>query len=232
MEKLTFYLILPTMFNGPIYVIDFEGSLAGGIVEYGIVGILLDKGIFETRTRLCQTNVPIAVNEYRCHGISDRELVHHPPFSQDLELFIKARQHGIFCAHNAAFENQLLSRYCPVLEIEKSFESCDKKDAGWGPWLDTYGLYKHFLPRKVDCGLSHLISMLHLETDLNALANKFCPSVRKKYHCALYDALASALLLLKFARMPQNQGKDLNQYIAQSTLGVKAMYDRNQTTFL
>ncbi|MDR1255259.1 MAG: 3'-5' exonuclease [Puniceicoccales bacterium] len=232
MENFAFYLILPAMFNGPVYVIDFEGSWVGGIVEYGIVGILLDKGIFETRTRLCQTNVPVAISEYRCHGILNRELVHCLPFSQDLGFFIKARQQGIFCAHNAAFENQLLSRYCPVLEIEKSFATYDKRDMGWGPWLDTYGLYKHLLPRKVDCGLSHLIATLRLETNLNALANKFCPSTRKKYHCALYDALASALLLLKFACMPQNQGKDLNAYIAQSILGVKAMYDRNQTTFL
>jgi hypothetical protein len=44
-----------------------------------------------------------------------------------------------------------------------------------------------------------LVKEFMLQDDLDNLAGKHCPSNRRKAHCALYDALASSLLLVRLA---------------------------------
>ena len=139
-------------------------------------------------------------------------------FFEDVPLFIKARNHGVFCAHNATFENQLLCRYCPVLP----------GNVTWGPWIDTYGLYKNYLPKGSDCQLGHLVNQFGLENELKSLAEKLCPTQRCRYHCALYDTIACALLLLYYIHLPQNQSVDLETLLLQSAFGSETFNDRNQ----
>jgi DNA polymerase III epsilon subunit-like protein len=74
--------------------------------------------------------------------------------------------------------------------------------------------------------LGYLIDAFNLSKSVDHLASKFCPQDRQKPHCALYDALASALLLQvatdKFGLSPRElllasqsakskQKKDLSQ---------------------
>ena len=219
------------MLKDDIYLVDFEGNLAGGIVEYGLVRLSLTQGIIEVNTRLCKPQVPILLRESKCHGIFNQDLVHCPSFTEDLTQFMCAHKQGIFCAHNAIFENQMLCKYCPFPPVNEGLYVRDEK-LGWGPWIDTYGLYKRLLPPKTNCKLEHLVSRYHLDEELCLLAEKYCPLNRRQYHCALFDALASALLLLNFLYMPQHQDKDVAWLIAYSSLGIKSLTNRLQTDFL
>jgi DNA polymerase III epsilon subunit-like protein len=67
--------------------------------------------------------------------------------------------------------------------------------AAWGPWLDSRRLAEVAWPDRESYGLGALISTLDLQETLDAIAGEACPANRRRYHCALYDALASALLL-------------------------------------
>jgi DNA polymerase-3 subunit epsilon len=57
-----------------------------------------------------------------------------------------------------------------------------------------------------------------VQGELDALAAEHCPRDRRRYHAALYDALAGALLLAKLAREPQVAGLTTMQLLALSTL--------------
>jgi DNA polymerase-3 subunit epsilon len=57
-----------------------------------------------------------------------------------------------------------------------------------------------------------------LQNELDGLAEKFCPAERRRYHAALYDALAGAVLLASLARVPTVAGMTVMQLLALSTL--------------
>jgi len=211
------------MDDAVVYAIDFEGSLKSGILEYGIVGVSLNSGIFFTETKLCKNKCSIPDKEVECHGISAELVRNCEDFSANLGMFLDLRSKAYFCAHNAAFENSLLRSYCPV--VLQGYRLSTMNESHWAPWIDTYILYKKFL--KTSCELGELIKKFGLEEILSKLGKKFCPHQRKKFHCALFDAIACALLLLNFVRSepikqktlqwllressPQNLGHDLRQ---------------------
>ena len=53
----------------PIHFIDFEGSAASGILEFGVV-TLQGGGIAATHTRLCRATGPVAADDTKVHGLS------------------------------------------------------------------------------------------------------------------------------------------------------------------
>ena len=57
------------MENTTIHVIDFEGSRASGIIEYGLV-TLLGQSIESTATRICSPSGPLSDTDISTHGIS------------------------------------------------------------------------------------------------------------------------------------------------------------------
>ena len=196
-----------------VYTIDFEGSLKSGILEYGIVGVSFNEGIFFTETKLCKNRCSIPDKEVKCHGISSDLVCGCEDFSASLYKFLDWRSKAYFCAHNAAFENSLLNSYCPV--VLQGYRLATMPENHWGPWLDTYFLYKKF--KKTSCGLSELIKELGLEEILSQLGEKFCPFHRKKFHCALFDAIACALLLLNFVRNERSEQKTLQWLLKESS---------------
>jgi DNA polymerase-3 subunit epsilon len=99
---------------------------------------------------------------------------------------------------------------------------------GWGPWLDTFHLYRYLFKHSRKLSLNGLINTLNLETDLQNLTQKFCPSRRQKYHCALFDALACALLLLYFVQLPQAQDKPFPWLLLHSSSGREGFEKINQ----
>lgn len=177
-----------------ICAIDFEGSLQTGILEYGIVGVSLENKIFFAQTKLCKNRCNISALETQCHGIDEQQVCNCDDFSSEIDLFLKHREKALFCAHNAAYENRLLTEYCPVV-----LNALEQQGQGWGPWLDTYILYKNFL-NKNNCGLGELVQQQKLQEILSDLGRKFCPHHRNKFHCALYDAIACALLWIHFVK--------------------------------
>lgn len=179
----------------PIHIVDFEGTINSGIIEYGIVTIHQET-IIQTQSRLCSAIGEISLKEIRQHGITSDMIENKIPFSQDWELFAKLREEGILGAHHAHTENMLLKNTWPFPRMSRDFMNPSGSQATWGPWIDTCQLYKVIYPQINKYKLSHLIEVFQLNDKLEELSLKHCPKSRRKYHCALYDALASATLLL------------------------------------
>lgn len=202
----------------PIHVIDFEGSKASGILEYGVV--TLHKGdVSAVHTRICapsSSHIPAA--ETQVHGLGKEETSGKAPFTSEQELFMSLRESGPLCAHNAAFENHLLKSLWPYPRKSPDFASMatPKGIATWGPWIDTLRLYELVFPMLADHSLGALLKTFNLCEQLDIIASDYCPSGRCHYHCALYDAIGSALLLTHMGRLPGYEDLELSWLIDQS----------------
>jgi DNA polymerase-3 subunit epsilon len=69
-----------------------------------------------------------------------------------------------------------------------------------------------------------------LQGQLDSLAERHCPSQRRKYHCALYDALASALILRTLCAGEGRSHATVSQ-LAQDSLSLPAREDSMQGEF-
>jgi len=189
---------MPHWRDNPIYVIDFEGSPSTGVIEYGVV-TLLGEEIQATDTRLCQPLADLSLEDTRLHGIKQSEAAGHAPFADEWERFREYRSRGGMAAHHASVEHGFLKRqwsYPP-----KSPDWLGGGDiADWGPWVDTRRLYEVVYPQLESYQLGELITRFALQSELDETAGRHCPDKRRKAHCALYDALASALLLIRLCR--------------------------------
>jgi len=185
----------------PIHVIDFEGSHASGVVEYGVVS--LHKGtVTDVQTRICRPDAPPLEAELRVHGISAGEAGEMPPFSDERARFFALRESGVLCAHNAHVEMHLLKRAWPYPRLSPDFQNPGRRVADWGPWVDTLRVYELVFPALADHSVRALVESFDLQGQLDIFAEQYCPPRRRRYHCALYDALACALLLTRLGRLP------------------------------
>ena len=176
----------------PIMAVDFEGSRELGIVEYGVAEFFAGR-LECAYTRICRPRVAIRSREAAFFDISDSEARAEMSFSQDLPKFTELRRRGVFAAHNAAVEDSLLRAEAPTPSFVRDFfsgETC----ATWGPWLDSCAFCRNIYPSIKSAKLSDVIGALGLEEELDSLAEKFCPKGRRKWHCALYDAIACGLI--------------------------------------
>lgn len=128
-----------------VYAVDFEGSLATGILEYGLVGIDSVDGIFSIETAFCKNRGRISDVEFAQHHISEERVAKYEDFINAVPKFVELRAKSFFCAHNAAFENALLNSYCPV--VLNTYGVASGAQASWGPWLDTCVLYKKYFKK-------------------------------------------------------------------------------------
>ncbi|MDR2806566.1 MAG: hypothetical protein LBB11_00180 [Puniceicoccales bacterium] len=72
------------------------------------------------------------------------------------------------------------------------------KPISWGPWIDTHKIYKKYYPIAKSYGVKALIQHFRLEKKLENLAHKYDRGQKLSFHTALYDALATTLLLQNF----------------------------------
>lgn len=185
----------------PVHVIDFEGSRESGVVEYGVV-TLRDGDITACDTRLCRPTGEISAAEQRQHGISGSDAASGEPFTAEWGRFSGYRQRGPLAAHHAMVEEGFLKQVWPYPPESPVFLEPGRTVASWGPWLDTRQLYAQVYPDLGSFALSELIAAFSLRKALGDLAEKHCPQQRRRYHCALYDAIASALLIIHLGRQP------------------------------
>tara|TARA_X000000368_G_C23007168_1_gene701755 strand:+ start:981 stop:1643 length:663 start_codon:yes stop_codon:yes gene_type:complete len=180
----------------PIHVIDFEGSFESGVLEWGVVS-LLGEEIISARTSLCRTDRNISTISYSQHGLNADQLRDYKVFDSNFEVFASLRETGPMCAHNASVEERFLQQTWPFTRKSPDFSKTDKKRliTTWGPWVDTLQIYRRLYPDLNSYKLSDLVNIFELNKTLGILADKHCPKKRTNYHCALYDALASSLLL-------------------------------------
>ena len=184
----------------PVYIIDFEGTRKSGILEYGVVA--LESGnICDTYTSLCASQGPISAFEFQEHGIAEADIAGAASFNEQLELFAKFRKTGAFGAHHASVEEGLLKHYWPYAPPSVDFLNVDSLINEWGPWIDTCQLYRNLYSLE-SYSLMDLIDVFCLKGRLGAIAQEFCPKLRMRAHCALYDALASAILLQYLGEQP------------------------------
>lgn len=185
----------------PIHVTDFEGSRATGVLEYGVATIQ-HGSITDAKTRICAPIGKIPEAETRVHGIGQRDTVGKTPFSAEQELFMDLRSKGPLCAHNASFEKHLLKAVWPYPRTSPDFLNTDKSVADWGPWIDTLRLYELVFPMLSDHSLGALLATFGLTCRLDIISIDYCPPSRRHFHCALYDALGSAMLLTHLSTLP------------------------------
>jgi DNA polymerase-3 subunit epsilon len=206
-------------FAATLHVLDFEGGRRSGIIEYGAV--TLARGVVSaTHTRLCAPFGSIDPAESAVHGIREADTQNLPPFSADHSLFASLRRAGPLAAHHAPVERSLLRRVWPVPPAAPDF-SAPEPDAAprvsdWGPWIDTRRLYERLYPNRPNYQLMDLIRDFSLEDELRALAASHCPERRCRPHCALYDALAAAQLLVNLSRQQSLSTASLPWLLAQS----------------
>src|SRR5688572_9474035 len=201
----------------PIYFVDFEGSRVSGILEYGVATVARGE-IVEAQTRLCAPTGRVRPEDTAVHGLREETLATRPPFADEWEYFAGLRERGPLAAHYAGVENALLKSIWPYPRNSPDFARPGKTVVDWGPWVDSATLYAQLFPTLESGRLELLISACDLQRDLDAAAARYCPSGRCRYHSALYDALAGALLLARLAQDPQIAAMTTMQLLALSTL--------------
>ena len=207
-----------------IFAIDFEGSKKSGVVEFGVVELAPDGTIGFFRTSLCAPKKPLSERESLITGIDTSEASCESPFDSHIEFFAKLRSKGAFAAHNAATEDAFLRSYAPVLGCVPNFFSGGACNT-WGPWVDSLVLARF---AGVDNPkLSAAAQYFQIECELEDVSMRICPGGRRKWHCALYDAIASALIIKKILSLPEFGGISFSSFGARC--GVK---DSGQTSFI
>jgi DNA polymerase-3 subunit epsilon len=203
-----------------VYFIDFEGSVASGVLEYGVV-TLLGGRVTSALTRLCAPTGRVRPEDTDIHGLSEDALARCEPFSSDWGLFADLREQAPLAAHYASAENSLLKATWPYPRNSPDFARPGSRVIDWGPWIDTARIYSQLYPALESGRLEAVVAACGLQAELDALAAVHCPVGRRRYHAALYDAIAGALLLGSLSRNAQLASLTVMQLLALSTLDGK-----------
>ena len=182
----------------PVHVIDFEGSRASGVVEFGVV-TLHGGQIVAANTRTCRPRSRLTPDDTRVHGLTEHELARAEPFEAEWTRFAALRASGVLAAHFSGTENALLRATWPCPRLSPDFLHPGREVAEWGPWIDTGRMAAERKIGAASAALGELVVAFGLEERLRAASERWCPQARCRFHCALYDALASALLLQRLA---------------------------------
>ncbi len=199
-----------------IHFIDFEGNRRSGILEFGVATVLGGK-VTGTRTRLCAATGQVRADETEVHGLSAADVAWQAPFSAEWEAFIALRATGPLAAHYAGTENGLIKSVWPYPRQSPDFTKPGEHTSDWGPWIDTAAIYAQLYPSLDSGKLETLISRFGLQAKLDELAAQHCPLSRRRYHAALYDALAGAVLLAALTRTASTATLTLLQLFSLST---------------
>ncbi len=178
-----------------VCAVDFEGGERTGVVEFGLV-FFGAEGIRETRTGLCLPRGSVPGRETETHGLDARALAGSAPFSDHWELFRDTRRAGPLLAHSAQVEDRFLRKQWPTPGNVRDWAQPAGECIGWGPWLDSCALVRAVAPGS-SAALRPIVEGWGMAGKLDDLAARHCPAGRRRWHAALYDALASALVFLR-----------------------------------
>lgn len=186
--------------DATVHVLDFEGSAASGVVEYGLATLEGGK-VVSTATRLCRPRGGLDPRDVKVHGVREVEAAAEAPFAEERERVVRLRRTGLFCAHSAGVEARFLAAEWSRPPLVPCFDGSGREAPEWGPWLDTCALYRRLFPQLESHALQALVTTFQLQAELDVLAKEHCPPKRRRWHAALYDALASAALLRHLLRL-------------------------------
>jgi DNA polymerase-3 subunit epsilon len=178
------------IFNAEITVLDYEstGSLTGYANEPWQIGMVSLKGgkiepssMFESLLRV-DVNRPFNPHAPGRHGML-REAIAAAPSQQELwpQLQRRLTEYPL-CAHNVATEKKFTRTAAPMHQF--------------GPWLDTLKIARKVWQGCPSYALEDLIVLLDLKHRVDALC------AGREAHDALYDAVASAMLLEHLLEQP------------------------------
>lgn len=193
------------MLNLPVFVVDFEGTTRSGVVEYGVVKTE-NGAIVEAWSAFCQPSGRVAADEFRTHRLSESFLKSREPFHAAYGDFSEMRSLGVLAAHHHSTEDRLLRHHWPippaVHDPLRPGSFCHR----WGPYVDTLSLAQSCWPNLPAFDLKTVTQDLGLEDELRRRAAEASPPGRRDWHCALFDALASALILLRVVEASPGMG--------------------------
>jgi DNA polymerase-3 subunit epsilon len=211
----------------PIHFVDFEGARVCDILEYGVATVLGGE-IVSTATRLCRAKGRVRAEDTEVHGIRAEDTDDAAPFAEDWEVFAGMRARGPFAAHFASTEDSLIRAAWPYARMSPDFARPGGTSAEWGPWIDTGRIVPGCLTGLRSARLEELVGDCNVQVELDELAGQHCPEGRVRYHAALYDALASALLLIALGRRAEFSEMTLPWLFAHSVLSGEARDDLRQ----
>lgn len=194
---------------------------------------LLGGEIAGTHTGVCAPDAEMTAKEIALHGLGRRETASAPRFATHQKLFFNLRKTGPMAAHHASVENGFLRRAWAYPPFSDDF-SCGeggiprRKVAQWGPWIDTRALYAAVYPGLTSYALGDLVRTFALAPQLTVHAEALCPPTRRKAHCALYDALASALLLLHLGEQEGFESLSIKWLTDHSAASMQTRNERRQ----
>lgn len=147
----------------------------------------------ESFTSYLKTHDPIQWSAQRIHGITTAELANAPTLPL-LWPEIKCRMHGaVIVAHGKGTEKRFLRAF---------------PGHGFGPWVDTLLLARAAWPDLPDHSLGNLCDTI----DLTGTIRNLVP--QKSWHDALFDAVASLVLLHHLIDMLAMQSYPVGHLIA------------------
>lgn len=178
------------IFDAEITVLDYEstGSLAGYANEPWQIGMVslkagrVDSGsMFECLLRV-DARRPFNLHAPGRHAVL-RDEISKAPTQQELWPKIKHRLgNRPLCAHNVSTEKKFTRSAAPMHKF--------------GPWIDTLRISRKVWPGCASYALEELLMTLDLKHRVETL----CP--KRMAHDALYDAVASAMLLEHLVEQP------------------------------
>jgi DNA polymerase III epsilon subunit-like protein len=152
------------------------------------------------------------------HGLTADGVASQDYFAAEWERFAGLRSSGPLAAHFASAENGLVRKVWPYPREVPDFARPGRISTEWGPWIDTARLYPQFFPQIGSVRLEDLVAGQGLQAEVEVAARRHCPPERRRYHAALYDALAGALLLRALLRRPELAAATIPWLLQMSTL--------------
>jgi DNA polymerase-3 subunit epsilon len=198
--------ILPPLLRSPdmrvkdatFTAIDFEsaGARPGGTdvpVQIGfatMTGTEIDEG--SLFTSYLRSDQPITWGARKVHGIRDEDIVDAPAFNDLWPRVRDALGSRVVVAHGSGTEKRFLRAF--------PFH-------GFDPWVDTLKVAHAAFPDAESHSLESLIDML----GLNAAVDAHCPDAQ--WHDALYDSVASLVLLRETVRLCELEERDVEELV-------------------
>jgi len=187
------------IFNACITVLDYEttGSVSGFANEPWQIGMVTLRdgkvdpaSMFESLLRV-DVNRPFNPHVPGRHTLL-RDEIAEAPTTQELWPEIEPRLIELpLCAHNVATEKKVTRSIAPMHQF--------------GPWIDTLRIARKVWPGCTSYALEDLIVIL----DLKSRIDELCPG--RGAHDALYDAVASAMLLQHLLGQPGWSGTTIRE---------------------
>ena len=184
---------MPAIRDCNFTAIDFEsaGAARGKTdvpVQIGMASWSIERGHHQTFVSYLAADQDIQWSAQKLHGIGKQELTHAPTL---LSLWPECKARlgsAVVVAHGRGTEKRFL----------RSFPG-----HGFGPWVDTLPLSRALWPDLDDHSLGSICEQLGLCAAVHELVSG------KTWHDALFDAVASLVLLIHIIELHQIEGQDV-----------------------